>query len=408
MKRRRVAGHFICREIGIERRALIALGDGTWVHVRCVRGPESPSERFADAGIETPLDSPHQRSNANVVRSGSYQAVYHINRGARSAAWTGVTVERGGSVDAKRPRSHGTPTCPVAIEERLRRAGAGFRAFHLAPSLRSSIWLSNRIDDMQTILALVPGEALQRLRVALSRSFFLKPIGLHEVEIALNRSDHATLVVDPSILREEAYAALVSAVARAGAPMMLYTSPLPSIAARILATSRVLTPELVFYPAENEPAVLNRLLGQLGKPSVSAIILRRVTDHVLHLGAPLRQATLDLFGWRHMPSSAKAFAAAIRLDEAKVRRWLQRAGFRGSKRLLSTIRVARTCEVLLANSNPLEGTIAQYGFGSVRTLNANFHDLLGCAPQRINWVLDANESASRLVDAILYDGTGES
>jgi hypothetical protein len=249
------------------------------------------------------------------------------------------------------------------------------------------------------ILTLLPADVSRRLQAAVSSSFKLRPVSLSEIEHMLADAVSASIVIDPCLLRPESFASVVGMAARAGSSMLLYSSPNRLAAERALQAAHELAVEVCFYGSDDDPRLMRRLLENLGRPSVPALMLHALGDTLSTLEPALQLAAVGLFGGQSIPDTAEQFAKRARADEATVRRWLQHVGLRGVKRLLCCARVARAWEPLSSGRVTLERIVERYGFGSIRSLDDNFGQLIGLPPRRAARALRATEFAERLVVA---------
>lgn len=250
------------------------------------------------------------------------------------------------------------------------------------------------------IHALLDAETFRRLRTTLGPSVTLVRLSASEIERDLRSGRVGAIVVDPGIVRDEVFTAIVSAAAQGGEGMLLYP-PLTKLGIeRALEATRKLTVEVVFSGTENAPTVLRALLPNLMRQSVPALVLRELADRIAGLKPVMQRVSIGLFGWGSLPESTGDLAKAAGVNRSTVNRWLHAVGLEASWVLLTCARLARSWAALEEADKSIARVAQVGGFPSPGAFTRDFRAVVGLSPRNAIRELDRARFAERLIAAV--------
>lgn len=237
---------------------------------------------------------------------------------------------------------------------------------------------------MSQILALVPSDAIDRLRRAARRAEgVLTARSVAEFREHLADQPWSLVVIDPTIVRDDVFEDVLGWIGQAGLSTLIWTACTPVGATRALAAARAVAAEvLIRGPDDDIP--LRRAVMASGATTAAAMILREFADRFLKLPENIRTPSVALFGGAPIPQTVDRFVEATGLSHSTVERHLREdAQIRSAKRLLDVARVARAYTELSRGHASLEWVAHDSGYGSVRTLRGQFRAMFDVAPHRV-------------------------
>jgi hypothetical protein len=228
------------------------------------------------------------------------------------------------------------------------------------------------------VVALVPIRLFRRLQSGSIRAAELHlcsdASGAQEI---LVRGNARALIVDPSHLTENALFDTVAAAEGVGAAVVVYTLLDRALARRLLSLDEKFEFEAVFQGADDEAVLLARLIATSAEPTVPRLVRHGLTQLFRQLPGPLLGSVLGLFGWLPIPKSATKFFPPDPGTRRTSERQLRRAGLAAATRLLKCARLAKAWEVARSDGASAANIAEVCGFGSKRTLQVDFHHIVG-------------------------------
>jgi len=221
-----------------------------------------------------------------------------------------------------------------------------------------------------------------------------------ELIAALHQNAWCYVVVDPALVTDIPFDAVVLATTIAAATLVLIgDSTRQAIDAYMLAQAA--RPTDALFGIVNRDwlrFVLNR-----DRSDVPALVLHRANIAIASLPTRVQYFTAALFAGGDIPPSAQAFSYAIAISRRTLQRWNAHVGLAHPARVLAIARLARIWRPLRLSRISLLRAANLVGFESERTLSRSCWRLAGCAPASIRGYSE-QEFASRLVRSLLPGG----
>lgn len=219
------------------------------------------------------------------------------------------------------------------------------------------------------ILALVSLDAFKRLRLSVARKLDIHCVDVAMLRNRLAESDAKLVVVDPSLLRPDAFIELVEMARSRQNTAVLVHAALTSDTARAIAEASLILPiEAVFYGACDERDALAHTCGRLLVPSVPALTLRGLAPAVATMPRRLAIRVVGLFGGLAIPASTSAMLGGLGVPIDTVHDWLVSAGIAKPHHLRACAVLARAYPDLGRKQSRLDQIADEFSAGSVRSL----------------------------------------
>lgn len=160
------------------------------------------------------------------------------------------------------------------------------------------------------IYSLLGDQEYRRVRDSVPQSVEILRLGAHQLERELRDGRAAALILDPCVVRADAFTSILSATVEGGEALFLY---IPAVGEagieRTVEAARRLVVETVTAGVDDEPAVIRARVLDMMRPSVPALILHGIADLLNGLPSLVQRRIVNLFGWGALPDSASALAA---------------------------------------------------------------------------------------------------
>lgn len=254
---------------------------------------------------------------------------------------------------------------------------------------------------MRILAILTPG-ARRRLQLAVpSGCQLLSDDGAAAAIQALMQRGCDALVLDPSLLADDLHAHVLSAIAVATVPVLLY-APLTALGARRTLQIEELGPhELILRGLDDDLELLRRRIAGLFAPSVPAVLFSNAASRFRCFPEGLQTASMSLFGNGPVPRWVDELAANATLTRRSVDRWMHRAGIRGASMLLDVARLARAWDPLARlRESPADVALA-LGYSRLRLFVAHTYRIVGVPPVQLAGHLSRAEFTRRLTTSLL-------
>ena len=209
------------------------------------------------------------------------------------------------------------------------------------------------------------------------------------------------LVLDPGVLDEGGFEALLLQLKRHGIPVLLYATLSRSVARRIVRAGNGAAHELVLHGAEDEQLLLLRKLEGISRLSVPAMLFNLAAPRLGGLPDSLQASCVGLFSGGPLPRLVDDVARTAGLGRRTVDRWMRRAGIRGAAMLLDTVRLARVWEPLVELRLSPADVALRCGYGKSRLLTAHARRIVGMTPSGFGGKYTRDRFAERLANVLL-------
>jgi hypothetical protein len=252
------------------------------------------------------------------------------------------------------------------------------------------------------VVTCLEGDSLKTLRRACVEHFALAVYAPGASLLgALSRGDADVLVFDPTGLREDVFAALLSTVRECGVGVLLFTPLTRSSAVRALQVARVVPAEVCLKEAVNSDRLLRLTLEEMDRASVPALVLYELAGHLQTTSPELASSLVTLFAGGRIANTAAAFARPLSAHRRTIERGLTRGRVESVRTMLVVARLARTWAPLNLTALTLEDVAKIAGYGTVRRMSSHYQALIGLSPRRAVANLSTQDFASRLAAAAL-------
>jgi AraC-like DNA-binding protein len=218
-----------------------------------------------------------------------------------------------------------------------------------------------------------------------------------ELLAALYRNACGHVVVDPALVTDIPFDAVVLAATAAAATLVLIGDlTRQAIDAYVLAQA--------MRPTDAQFGLVNkdwlRFVLDRNRSDVPAVVFHHANNAIASLPTPMQYLTVSLFAGGDIAPSAEAFSYAVLVSRRTLQRWNAHVGLAHPARVLAIARLARIWRPLRLRRISLVRAANLVGFESERTLSRSCRRLADCAPASIRAYSD-EEFAKRLVCALL-------
>ena len=252
------------------------------------------------------------------------------------------------------------------------------------------------------ILTLLPDDGRDVLERSLTGAQRLTKAGAADSAVSCIREGRCdAFVLDPGVLDDSDFGAVMDAVHACQVPMLLYATLGPEVARRIVQAVDLAAHELVLRGSDDAPAMLRQRLAAFVAPSAPAILLSRAASHFREFPDRLQAVSVSLFGRSALPRWVNGFAKESGLARRTVDRWMHRGGLNGAARLLDAARLARVWEPLVERGGDAEEVSQRYGYAGLRLLTAHTRRILGVAPRALGDRFTRETFGNRLARALV-------
>ena len=250
------------------------------------------------------------------------------------------------------------------------------------------------------ILAVLPPDSRRRFEHSLAPVHYLLPEqDISAATRALTDGVSDALVIDPTVIPDPAFEALIAAMTVRPTPVLVYT-PLSTVGARRVVRIAELGPhELVLRDFDDSPDELRRKVPALVRPSVSAMLLSSVAPQLRGLPERLQIATVRLFSAGQRVRWVDELAESAQLGRRTIDRWMSRAGLNGSAMLLDTTRLAQVWEPIVEQKRRPSDVASAYGYSRLRLLVSHTRRIAGVLPAELG-TMSREQFAVRLSGAL--------
>jgi AraC-like DNA-binding protein len=222
---------------------------------------------------------------------------------------------------------------------------------------------------------------------------------------AIRRLDETVvpmLIVDPEVLRADAFLRLIERGAAQGSSVLVYGRLSAAMCQAVCIAATHLPVEVVIATGEEGTAMLRRSLSRTSfESSVEALCLRTVAHHVMRVPSELRIPVVGLFGGSRLPLSAADFCEKARLSPGTAAAWLKRERLAPVVHFLTGMRLCQSWPDLEGHELSLEEIAARHDFGDVRSLSAAYHRVTGFPPRRAARHFSRLEVARRIASHLV-------
>ena len=254
---------------------------------------------------------------------------------------------------------------------------------------------------MRILAILTPGA---RRRVELAVPSGCELLSSHDAPAAIQalmQRGCDALVLDPSLLADDLHEQMLSAIAVATVPVLLY-APLTALGARRTLQIEELGPhELVLRGVEDDLELLRRRIAGMFELSVPAVLFSNAASRFRRFPEGLQTASMALFGNGPVPRWVDELAANATLTRRSVDRWMHRAGIRGASMLLDTARLARAWDPLARRKESPADVALALGYSRLRLFAAHTYRIVGVPPAQLGGHLSRAEFTRRLTTSLL-------
>jgi hypothetical protein len=124
------------------------------------------------------------------------------------------------------------------------------------------------------VLTFLPRGGLELAIRQLPSLAIVRCSGASDVRAAIGEGGGGVAVIDPSELRDDAFATLLDSIFESGFPLILFVDLNEQSAARVLQAAHLMPVEVLVRRAEGEADLFRRLVAGGGRPTVPALVLR--------------------------------------------------------------------------------------------------------------------------------------
>jgi hypothetical protein len=222
---------------------------------------------------------------------------------------------------------------------------------------------------------------------------------------ALGNGVWDAFVLDPNLGRDSFFRATIDVVAKSSVAVTLYSAGLDAtVAMRILYASSRGCSRLVLRGFDDEASSFRRQLAKSRAMQTRIRFLALVADRIRRMPESYQSEVVTTVCGSHVPATVDEFARRIGASRHSLDRWTHRAGLRGPKLLLDSIRLARYRDYFTASRAEQYAVLERAGFDSERSARERCRRVLGVPLRMLVSEMSTNELATQLYAAITRAG----
>jgi AraC-like DNA-binding protein len=254
------------------------------------------------------------------------------------------------------------------------------------------------------ILALLPDDGLRRLARTVPSGISIERVDLDAYSRGSAAASHV-LVVDPTLLREEALIRVLTRADSAGTRVTLYCELTTMSLQRIFLVTQLFPINVVFFGASGECALVDRFLVACEEAPAAARALHKISARLAKKSDVVSRAVVWMYS--SPPAAAEDLKdRAAPLMTRPCRRELTNAGLVSGRIMLSAARAAHAIDFLKYSRREVADIARVVGYDSDRSLLASCQRILGLAPTRAVRELSVAACAEKLHLALLQPSQG--
>ena len=209
------------------------------------------------------------------------------------------------------------------------------------------------------------------------------------------------IVIDPNVVREEFFEAVLRIASAAPVPLLLLTVLTPFSARQIVRAIKRCATDFVIRGGESDVTILAHLIQHATVPRASPRLLRVLSDCLETLPAPIERAIVQCFSNDPPAGTVKSLTRELGIPRRSLDRVVAAAGLQSTARVITAARLSQTWEPLAVDRTSIQIVADTHGFGSVETMVKHYKRLVGLPPHTAVRRLSIAEFAERLAKSIL-------
>lgn len=162
--------------------------------------------------------------------------------------------------------------------------------------------------------------------------------------------------------------------------------------------------QIAFAGYDDAPARLRWLMGLTPSANLARVLADQLQDAIVRLPPPIATAVRAHLTLGRTLDHVDALARVAGIPRRSLDRWVARAGFVSTRRLIATPHLVRAYCWLRHDRLPIRSVARQSGFGSQRALKRQVQTLLGVQPCHLRSDVTPQVFVSRVKEALLRHG----
>ncbi len=251
------------------------------------------------------------------------------------------------------------------------------------------------------VLSFVSASATRRIRSYVEQDHAVRELPLRDLETEFSRAGPKVVVIDPAMMRPDAFLRLVEAARRErNVAVIVHTTLTEQIAVVVGRGATELPLEIVPCGADGESALFSKAIMRSLEPSVSALVLHGVLQVLSDARPEVVARIVALFATEHVPTSVQGMLRHSERSVHWMRQKLASGGVRHARRLRWGALLSRAHSLLRSGRDSrIAAALDRHDLAPARTLRRACVALVGVSLQQAA-ALREDEFAARIVRAV--------